>query len=71
MNNKQSASSGGIGILTVVQVVFIILKLLGIAPVASWAWSVVLIPLWIDLGIAAIILIALGILVICNINKKY
>ena len=59
MNSKQSASSGGIGILTVIQVVFIILKLLGIAPVATWAWSVVLIPLWINLGIAAIALIIL------------
>jgi hypothetical protein len=62
MNNKQSASSGGIGILTVVQVVFIILKLLGIAPVATWAWSVVLIPLWISLGLWAIFLIILIIL---------
>ena len=57
MDNKHS--SGGIGILTVIQVVFIILKLLGVAPVATWAWSVVLIPLWIDLGVAAIIIIAL------------
>lgn len=57
MDSKHS--SGGIGILTVVQVVFIILKLLGIAPVASWAWTVVLIPLWIDLGIAAIFVIAI------------
>jgi membrane protein YdbS with pleckstrin-like domain len=57
MDNKHS--SGGIGISTVIQVVLIILKLLGIAPVASWAWSVVLIPLWIDLGITAIALIIL------------
>lgn len=59
MNNKQSASSGGIGILGIIQVVFIILKLLGIAPVATWAWSVVLIPLWISLGLWAIFLILL------------
>lgn len=64
-------SSSGIGILAVVQVVFIILKVLGIAPVANWAWSVVLIPLWIDLGIAAIALIILGIVVLYNTNKKY
>ena len=64
-------SGGGIGILMVIQIVFIILKLLGVAPIASWAWSVVLIPLWIELGLVAIFLIVLGILVICNINKKY
>lgn len=62
MNNKQLASSGGIGILGIIQVVFIILKLLGIAPVATWAWSVVLIPLWISLGLWAIFLIILIIL---------
>ena len=59
MNNKQSALSGGIGILGIIQVVFIILKLLGIAPVATWAWSVVLIPLWIGFGLWAIFLILL------------
>ena len=62
MNNKQSASSSGIGILGIIQVVFIILKLLGVAPVATWAWSVVLIPLWISLGLWAIFLIILIIL---------
>ena len=69
MDSKHS--SGGIGILTVIQVVFIILKLLGIAPVANWGWSVVLIPLWINLGIAAIALIILGFVVLYNTNKKY
>jgi len=62
MNNKQSASSSGIGILGIIQVVFIILKLLGVAPIATWAWSVVLIPLWISLGLWAIFLIILIIL---------
>jgi len=69
MNNKHSSS--GIGILAVVQIVFIILKVLGIAPVASWSWGLVLIPLWIDLGIIAIALIILGFVVLYNTNKKY
>ena len=43
-------SGGGVGITTVVQIVFIILKLVG---VIDWSWAVVLIPLWIDLGIVA------------------
>lgn len=55
MNNKHTSS--GLGILDVIQIVLIVLKLLGVAPVATWAWSVVLIPLWISLGIAAIFLI--------------
>lgn len=69
MDNKRS--SGGISVLAVVQIVFIILKVLGIAPVATWSWGLVLIPLWIDLVITMIILIALGLIVIYNTNKKY
>ena len=69
MKNKHSASSGGIGILAVIQIVFIILKLLGIAPVASWSWGLVLLPLWIDLGLVVLILIISAIFI--GIIKKY
>lgn len=48
-NKKSSGSaSGGCGILTVIQIVFIILKCVG---VIDWAWSTVLIPLWVQLGV--------------------
>ena len=43
----------GLGIVDVVQIVFIILKLIG---VITWSWPVVLIPLWIILGIIAVII---------------
>lgn len=44
MNNKSTRS--GMGLLGVLQVVFIILKLVG---VINWNWLIVLIPLWIYL----------------------
>ena len=44
-NNRGTAAGGGLGILGVVEIVFIILKLLGII---NWSWWIVLIPLWID-----------------------
>lgn len=69
--NSNKHSSSGIGILAVVQIVFIILKVLDINPIASWSWGLVLIPLWIDLVITMIILIVLGLIVIYNTNKKY
>ena len=69
MNNKQSASSGGIGILGMIQVVFIILKLLGVSPVATWSWGLVLLPLWIELGLIVLILIISAIFI--GITKKY
>ena len=42
------------GILEVVQIVFIILKL---CKVINWSWKVVLIPLWISIGITALYLV--------------
>lgn len=52
--NKYNNSGGGVGIATVVQIVFIILKLVG---VIDWSWGIVLIPLWIELGLTAFVLL--------------
>ena len=57
MKNKNS-SGGGMGLLGVLQVIFIVLKLVG---VISWSWWVVLIPTWIDLTL----IIAIVYLLIC------
>ena len=56
MNN----SSSGLGILGVIQIVFIVLKLLDII---SWSWPVVLIPLFIDLALIVVVFI---IVLICD-----
>lgn len=55
MNNKRnSSSSSGMGILGVLQIVFLVLKLTGLI---TWSWLVVLTPLWISLVILVIFLI--------------
>lgn len=56
--NKQT-KSGGIGCLTAVGIVFLVLKLLAIEPVAHWPWIWVLCPFWIPLalGLAGALLI--------------
>lgn len=46
---SQSTSSGGIGLGTILFIVFLILKLCG---VISWSWWWVTAPLWIPLSIA-------------------
>lgn len=46
MNNK--SSGGGMGLLGVLQVIFIVLKCLGLI---AWSWWAVLIPLWIAIGL--------------------
>jgi hypothetical protein len=47
------AGGGGIGFLGCLQIVFIILKL---CHVIDWRWVIVLIPLWIELGLCALVL---------------
>ena len=52
--HSTSTTSGGVGILTVIQIVFIILKLVG---TIDWPWTTVLIPFWIQLGIVTFVLL--------------
>lgn len=61
MNNSNHSHSGGVGILGVIQIVFIILKLVG---VINWSWWVVLIPLWIDLVFIFVVVIV--VLLLCK-----
>jgi hypothetical protein len=49
--NSVSSSSGGVGCLTVVGIVFIILKLVG---TIDWSWWLVLLPIY---GPVALILV--------------
>lgn len=53
---SSKSSSGGTSILTVLQIIFIVLKLL---KVITWSWWKVFIPTWIALGLYGIIFIVL------------
>lgn len=52
--NDGNNNNGGITFFGLLQIVFIVLKLCG---VIKWSWWLVLIPLWIDLGIIAVIIL--------------
>ncbi len=54
MENQNHAASGGVGLLEVLTIVFIVLKLCGLI---SWSWWLVLMPLWIELGIILILFV--------------
>ncbi len=56
--NKKS-SSEGVGCLTVIGIVFVILKLTNLI---TWSWWWVLAPFWGQLAIVLILLVVLGIL---------
>lgn len=49
--SKYSSGGSGVGVLTVVQIVFIILKRAGLI---DWPWRYVLLPLLVDLGFIAV-----------------
>jgi membrane protein YdbS with pleckstrin-like domain len=67
---KRSVKSKGIGCFTVVGIIFIVLKLLEIQPVASWSWLWVLSPFWIALAVD-IVLVLLGIFLIWLSHRRW
>ena len=53
MMNGKTTSNDELGVLDVVGIIFIILKIIGVEPVSSWSWWLVLSPLWIYIGALA------------------
>lgn len=60
MSDTATTSTGGIGFLGALAIVFITLKLLD---VITWSWWWVLAPIWISWAILAVILIIAGIVI--------
>ncbi len=56
-NSNTSAASGGLGIFSVLTIIFVVLKLVGVAPVATWSWLWVLSPLWIGFGLSVALIV--------------
>lgn len=57
--NSSSRSSGGLGLCSVLAIVFIVLKLVG---VINWSWLWVLSPLWIELIIVIVLVVIFALL---------
>lgn len=51
---SKNTSSSGMGLLGVLQIIFIVLKCVG---TIDWPWRKVLIPLWIELGLFALLVL--------------
>jgi uncharacterized protein (DUF983 family) len=64
---KNSNTSNGVSLSTVVFVVFLILKL---TKVIDWSWLWVTSPLWIPLGIVLIILAIIGLVLLLSLVSK-
>ena len=60
MSKDKNTSGNGLGIGTIIFLIFLTLKLAEVGPVAHWSWLWVLSPLWIPLVLmGAIVLIVL------------
>ena len=55
--SKSKTTTSGVGLSGVVFIVFLILKLAQIGPVANWSWWWVTCPLWLPWGIVLSILL--------------
>jgi hypothetical protein len=70
MNDKK-ATTGGLGIGTILFLIFLTLKLAEVGPVAEWSWWWVTSPLWIPFALIGVIVsIVLVIAVIAHKLKK-
>lgn len=65
MEKTKVSVSGGVSFTGLLQIVFIVLKICG---VITWSWWLVLLPTLIEVGIAIIALIILGIYLIVVIS---
>jgi hypothetical protein len=54
MSEKSNGSSGGIGFTSLLQIVFITLKLIG---KIDWSWWWVMSPTWITIAVAILIIV--------------
>ena len=67
MSNKNNASSGGLGLASVLTIIFVVLKLVG---VIDWKWIWVLAPLWIDIILTVLIIVGFAICMVYE-DKKW
>lgn len=56
MSNKKETSSSGLGIGTIIFLIFLTLKLGGWGVVATWSWWWIFSPIWIPLLVIVVIL---------------
>lgn len=61
-NSNSNNSSGGMGFFSVLQLIFIVLKL---CKVITWSWWIVLIPIWIEVALIIILFI-----LIYRVNRR-
>lgn len=71
MDSNSPRATGEIGVAGLLLVAFILCKIIGIAPIASWSWWWVLSPGWIPLAIcAAVVLVILLVALVVSAVRR-
>ena len=66
-SSKSSGSGGGVGIPTVIQIVFIILKVVG---GIEWSWFWVLSPTWLSILVVIFVLLIVFIVKVISVASR-
>ena len=66
-SSNNTASSGGIGILCVLQIIVIVLK---VVDMISWSWWAVFIPTFIGIGLTVLVLLIAFIVIVVTYVKE-
>ena len=67
---KDKKATGGLGIGTILFLIFLTLKLAEVGPVAQWSWWWVFSPIWIPLALVGVIAMIVGMVVIVQHKNK-
>jgi len=67
---KDKKATGGLGIGTILFLIFLTLKLAEVGPVAEWSWWWVFSPIWIPLAIVGVIAMIIGTAVMIQLRTK-
>lgn len=62
--SKKETTTQGVGVFTVIGIVFIVLKLAGATEVATWSWWWVTAPFWIPFSVGLAIILAILVFVL-------
>jgi hypothetical protein len=54
VTNNNATSRGGLGLVGLLTVIFVVCKVAGIGEIANWSWWWVFSPVWIAWGIVAV-----------------
>ena len=68
--SREKNTSNGIGLGTVLFLVFLTLKLAEVGPVQYWSWWWVTSPLWIPLALVLVVLAVIGIITLVAVKKS-